>query len=411
MSESGPEPVTVEIAALSDVGCVRERNEDSYVVADLTAGKRDLIPEVLTHHAGDKGSLFVVCDGMGGAAAGEVASALAVEVMYAEMAAAPPAHGDRAVFARLLRRAVRTANRRLFEESKKNPRHRGMGTTLSAAALSGDALVLAQVGDSRAYLARAGVLTQVTRDQSVVSALLHAGRLTPEEAKSYAHSNVILQALGVADDVEVSLSLVELRRGDVLLMCSDGLHGPVSDEALREAMAEYPTDLQSLAENMILRARAAGGPDNITAVLARFAGDGLKTPANEEDLPKFVEFDPAEEGERSLTTTSRVARRLAARAGVGDESSGGLPRTLPPTGQHAALSAADLDKAARRSLGAAPAAPGVSAAPGVPGVMDDGAARFSPATAAVADQSRLGAIGWILAGIAILALVVLLLWR
>jgi protein phosphatase len=387
--------IVVEVAARSDVGCVRERNEDSFVVADLTAGKRELAA-LARHEAGERGTLFVVCDGMGGAAAGEVASGLAVEVMFAEMTAAAPSQGDRAVFARLLRRSVRTANRRLHEEARKNPRHRGMGTTLSAAGLAGDALVLAQVGDSRAYIYRSGVLTQVTRDQSVVSALLHAGRLTPEEAKNYAHSNVILQALGVADDVEVSLSIVELRRGDVLLMCSDGLHGPVPDDLLSNALARGG-DLDLIAQDLIERARQAGGPDNITAILARFGGDALPEPKNEEDLPKFVEFDPAEEGERSFTTTSRVARRLAARAGVGEETSHSGPRPLPPTGQHRALSDEDLERAARRSIGADPAQP------------ND--ARFSPATAAVRHGSRLGAIGWILAIIAIIALVALLVWR
>src|SRR5439155_20123599 len=113
--------------------------------------------------------------------------------LYDELRGAPPPE-DLAVAARLLRRAVRAANRRLFAEAKANAKHRGMGTTVSAATLSGTSLVLAQIGDSRAYLYRNGVLAQVTRDQSVVSALVHAGRITPEEARTYAHSNVILQA-------------------------------------------------------------------------------------------------------------------------------------------------------------------------------------------------------------------------
>lgn len=390
----GAGEVTVEIAALSDVGCVRARNEDAWLAADLTRGRRDLIAEVERHVAGDKGSLFVVCDGMGGAAAGEVASSLAVQVVYDEMVAAPPADGDRAVFARLLRRAVRQANVRLYEESRKDARRRGMGTTLSAAGLCRDALVLAQVGDSRGYVWRSGALTQVTRDQSVVSALLHAGRISPEEARAFAHSNVILQALGVAVDVDVSLSVVELRRGDVLVLCSDGLFGPVGDEGLKDVLAARAA-LDEACRELIARARAAGGPDNITVLLVRFAGEGLPDSSGAEDLPRFVEFDPAEEGERSLTTTSRVARRLAARAGVGEEPPG---RPLPPTGQHAAMSERDLERAARRSVGAEPAE-GSALGP-----------RFGPATAAVEQRSRLGAIGWILGALALLAIAALFFW-
>lgn len=384
--------VTVEASALSDVGCIRERNEDAFVVADLTAGRRGLIAEVERHEVGEKGTLFVVCDGMGGAAAGDYASNLAADVMYREMAEAPPARGDRAVLARLIRRAVRSANRRVWDESRLSVAHRGMGTTLSAAAIERDALILAQVGDSRAYLYRMGVLTQVTRDQSVVSALLNAGRLTPEEARSFAHSNVILQALGVADDVDVSLSVVELRRGDLLLLCSDGLHGTIGDEGIRQALAAAPA-LGDACRDLIARARAAGGPDNITAVLARFEGAALPEIGGTEDLPRFVEFDPAEEGERSLTTTSRVARRLAARAGVGDEPAG---RSLPATGQHSAVSEEEVRRAARRSLGAIP-------------VVGSGT-EFGPATAAVAQKSRLGPIAWLLAAIAVLALVGLFFW-
>jgi PPM family protein phosphatase len=392
-AEAVPEPIEDskklpdvfwETAALTDVGCAREQNEDAFLVADLTARTREG-PAQRTQ-VGARGVLLVVCDGMGGAAAGEVASALAVDVVFHEMSAAPEGI-DRTVTARLFRRAVRTANRRLVEEAKLDPKRRGMGTTLSGAVLCQGSLVLAQIGDSRAYLFRSGVLVQITRDQSVVSALVNAGRLTPEEAKNFVHANVILQALGVADDVEVSLSVSELRRGDRLLLCSDGLHGPIGDGGIQEALAASERLEENVAE-LIARARKAGGPDNITAVMARFDGDALPAARDVDDLPKFLEFDPAEEGERSVTTTSRVARRLAARAGVGTDPG---PSPLPATGQHPIIRRADVARAAARSLGAEPG-------------------RLAPAQAAVAERSRLGLLAWLIAGVAILALAAVFLW-
>jgi serine/threonine protein phosphatase PrpC len=390
---AAPTAITIDVAARTDVGCVRERNEDAHLVADLGAGRRGVLADVERHEPGARGSLFAVCDGMGGAAAGDYASALAVDVLYGEMREAPEPGGDVAVAARLLRRAVRAANLRLWQESQASTRRRGMGTTVSAALTCGDHVVLAQVGDSRAYLWRAGVLTQVTRDQSVVSALVNAGRLTPEEAKSFAGSNVILQAVGVADDVEVSLSLVELRRGDTLLVCSDGLHHPVGDEGLAELFAAHD-DLGGLAAGLVERARARGGPDNITLVLARFGGEELREPAGPEDLPRFSEFDPAEEGERAVTSTSRVARRLAARAGMADDTP---VKPLPATGQHPALTDAEVRRAAKRSLVAEPTA-------GASGGM-------APARDALEAGSRLGAWAWVVAVLAAAGLAALAWWR
>ncbi len=353
MAEPSIDNVDVELFGRTDVGILRTSNEDNFAIDD---GDDERHP------------LLVVCDGMGGAAAGEVASKIAVDVVVAEMREAP-ASGERAVFARHLRRAVRTANRRVFDESHRDWKLRGMGTTLSACGLVGNELVIAQVGDSRAYILRGSTMVQVTRDQSVVSALLHAGRITEEEAENFAQANVILQALGVQDDVDVALSVVELRRGDRLMMCSDGLHGPVDQEDLLELLQESDTP-RVAADALIDAARDAGGPDNITAIVADYTGEGLDEPASEEDLPKFIEFDPSEEGDRAITTTSRVAHRLAARAGVGDDPG---PRPIPATAQHLTI---------------------------------DG----GPASSKLADRARIGWVVWALAIVAALAVVALLLW-
>jgi protein phosphatase len=383
-------PVEIEISARTDVGCVRESNEDAWLVADLSAGRRGLHAEVEKHVIGARGTLLAVCDGMGGAAAGEIASSLATDVLFDEMKAGPESGGDRAVMARLLRRAVRAANLRVHDESRKVRGRRGMGTTLSAGFAWGGVLVLAQVGDSRAYLWRAGQLTQLTRDQSVVSALVQAGRLSADEAKGFIGANVILQALGVDDDVEVSLSLAELRQGDVLLICSDGLTGPIGDDGVREQLAAH-AEMGEATRALVMAARDAGGPDNITVVLARFSGEGLPEPGSQEEPPKFVEFDPAEEGERSLTTTSRVARRLAARAGMGDDTP--VP-ALPPTGQHPALT--DEEARAGKRL---PRASGKGRAGG-----------RHPAEEALAHRSRLGAGAFVAFAVVAGAVAALVYW-
>jgi hypothetical protein len=205
-----------------------------------------------------------------------------------------------------------------------------MGTTVSAAGIVNDRLVVATVGDSRAYVLRAGNLVQVTRDQSLSSALIAAGH--DEEVAERAGS-AILQALGVNDDVEPSLSIIELRRGDRVLLCSDGLHGLVGDPALALLMSA-PHTVKESVNLLVTAARAAGGSDNITAVVADVEGARLAPPKDDDDLPTFREFDPQKEGDPALTSTSYVARRLAAKIGIPTSS---IPPSIPVTGQHAIL--------------------------------------------------------------------------
>ncbi len=318
----------VAVAGASDVGSVREHNEDHLLVGDLDTSE-PLDVTAVWRKASERGPLLVVCDGMGGVEGGEVASELAAQVLWREMKATP-ATRDPEVFARLLRRATRVANHEVHAMAKREPGLRGMGTTVSAAGIVGDRLVIATVGDSRAYVLRAGVLVQVTRDQSLSSALLAAGH-TPNEAASA--GSAILQALGVGADVEPSLSIIELRRGDRVLLCSDGLHGLVGDPALAVLLGAPHTVAESCAL-LVTAARAAGGSDNITAIVADVAGERLGPPAGDDDLPTFREFDPQKEGDRALTDTSYVARRLAAKIGIPTPA---LPHMIPVTGQHAVV--------------------------------------------------------------------------
>ncbi|MFT3699435.1 MAG: protein phosphatase 2C domain-containing protein [Kofleriaceae bacterium] len=319
----------IKVAAASDVGQVREHNEDSFLVGDLdSAALIDAVNEPWKV-AADRGPLLVVCDGMGGVEGGEVASDLAAQVIWREMKGTPSTR-DPEVFARLLRRATRVANHDVHAMAKREPGLRGMGTTVSAAGVVGDRLVIATVGDSRAYVQRGGVLVQVTQDQSLSSALLDAGHDELEAANA---GSAILQALGVGDDVEPSLSIIELRRGDRVLLCSDGLHGLVGDPALAVLMSEPHTVAESCML-LVTAARAAGGTDNITAIVADVAGERMQPPKDEDDLPTFREFDPQKEGDPALTDTSYVARRLAARIGLPTLDT---PSQIPVTGQHAVL--------------------------------------------------------------------------
>lgn len=277
-----PKPIQLHVAGRTDVGLVREHNEDMYMVVDLDRQAREPVDEMRTIDVGPAGAMLVVCDGMGGAAAGEVASSMAADVLFEAMVAiAPDPSGDAteqlADFARRLRSAAFTANRRIFDASRSDQARAGMGTTMTAVGVVGDHLVMAQVGDSRAYLLRDDVLTQVTRDQSLVNQLLETGQITEEQAKLFEHSNVILQALGVQSEVEVQLSEVVLRKNDRVVVCSDGLTGVVSDEELAAIMGSTE-DVAEVCRVLVEMARVAGGPDNITVVAARVEGEALAPP-------------------------------------------------------------------------------------------------------------------------------------
>jgi protein phosphatase len=319
--------VAFRVAGASDVGTVREHNEDTLLVGDLDTGAL-LEPGQPWRGAGSRGPLLVVCDGMGGTHGGEVASDLAARVLWREMKGTP-ATSDPEVFARLLRRAVRVANHDVHAMSRREPALSEMGTTVCAAAVVGGRLIVATVGDSRTYVLRGDELVQVTRDQSLQSALLDAGHSEGEAASA---GGAILQALGVGSDVEPSLSLIELRRGDRVLLCSDGLHGLVSDGALAMLLC-HGASLEEGVHLLIEAARAAGGTDNITAIVLAVEGARFPVPRPDEP-PRFREFDPQQEGDPALTSTSIVARRLAARIGLPGEPA---PLAVPVTGQHAVL--------------------------------------------------------------------------
>ncbi len=269
-------PVHVSVFGKTDLGRTREHNEDTFLVADLSTGNASLQPEVRRHEIGARGSLFMVADGMGGAAAGELASAMAADLIYRHMATAWAADAANSPdqFAYRMREAVELANGQIYSYAREHPEVRGMGTTVTAAGVFGGDLYLTQIGDSRAYLVRGAEAVQLTKDQSLMQRLVDAGELTPDEAEQSERRNIILQALGPDPRVKVDLTHQPIRRGDTLILCSDGLSGLVRREEFAEMAADH-ADVPALCAALIDLANARGGPDNITVVAARFEGEGL----------------------------------------------------------------------------------------------------------------------------------------
>ena len=232
--------LNLRYAALSDRGLIRDGNQDS-----VYAGPR----------------LLAVADGMGGMAAGDVASNLAIAAMSQLDEDVP---GDALVDA--LRNAVGAANEQLRETVRANPQMEGMGTTLTAMLFSGTRFGVVHVGDSRAYLVRDGVMAQITKDDSYVQMLVDEGRITPEEAVNHPQRSLITRALQ-GEEVEPEFSVREARAGDRYLICSDGLHGFVSNETITETITATP-DAAACVDRLVQLALRAGGPDNVTVIIA-----------------------------------------------------------------------------------------------------------------------------------------------
>jgi protein phosphatase len=235
----------VYAAGRTDVGLVRSNNEDRFLIA------------------GDLG-LALVADGMGGAACGEVAAQMTVDCV-AEMLRAPSPNG--AITA--LEAAITEANRRVWLHAKQTHECNGMGTTIVAACWRGQTLAIANVGDSRAYLLRQDQLTQLSYDQSLVNELRHNLGLSDEQIKRYANRNVLTQAIGTAENVAIRTNEIEFCPGDVVILCSDGLHGIVSDEEILEILSQ-PVVLDIQVTRLIDAAKRAGGNDNITIAVIRY---------------------------------------------------------------------------------------------------------------------------------------------
>ncbi|MEE2884266.1 MAG: Stp1/IreP family PP2C-type Ser/Thr phosphatase [Chloroflexota bacterium] len=250
---------SVNLGAGSDVGSVREQNEDAFHTLVGTGSDNELFD-----------ALLIVADGMGGHAAGEVASEMAVTNLpkhLVEAMSSVDVHDD---LAEILSESVRKTNRDIFEKSKEDDT-RGMGTTLTAGMIVEDEFIYAHVGDSRGYLLRDGSIEQFTTDHSWVAEQVALGILTEEQAENHPRRNIITRAMGLDSTVEVDSGSVKLLLLDQILLCSDGLHGLVKAEEMIEVCDEEVPD--DAFQSLIDLANDRGGHDNITVVLAKI-GEG-----------------------------------------------------------------------------------------------------------------------------------------
>jgi PPM family protein phosphatase len=251
----------IDVSGQTHVGMKRNHNEDNLL----------LFPEE---------RLFVVADGMGGHSSGEVASKIAVEELAEFFKLTGEDHDvtwpykmdkSRNYDENRLATAIKLANSRIYERASSDQKYKGMGTTIVTVHFSKDAVAcVGHVGDSRVYFFRDGVLKQITEDHSLLNDYLKAKKLTTEEIEAFPHKNVIVRALGMKDSVQVDISRVEPREGDVFLLCSDGLSGMVTDEHIAEVLRAQ-SDLDIACQTLIEAANANGGNDNVTCVLARFS--------------------------------------------------------------------------------------------------------------------------------------------
>jgi protein phosphatase len=279
----------VTAAAATDIGQVREGNEDAYLLLD---------------------PLFAVADGMGGHRGGEVASSLALETVRGLFE-----EGEGS-----LTEQVERANRAVFERSQTDRAVAGMGTTLTAALVQGDRARLAHVGDSRAYLLRDGELHLLTEDHTLVHRMVQEGEITPDEAETHPHRSILTRALGVDDALDVDEGMVALRGGDRLLLCTDGLTAMVRDGEIRAILAETP-DAREAADRLVRAANDAGGIDNITVVILDVAGDDPEGGGDREAgaVPRRHDTVPASAPPargRVSTSWAGVGKRFGIGAGV-----------------------------------------------------------------------------------------------
>lgn len=252
----------LKYAGLTHVGMKRTHNEDNLA----------LLPEE---------SLYIVADGMGGHASGEVASQMAVETIMSffrmttrdeEVTWPYKEEKNLRYDENRLVASIKFANQRIYEAAAREARFKGMGTTIVTAFFTQGGAYLGHVGDSRGYRIRDGEIEQITDDHSLLNDYIKANKLTPEEIENFPHKNVIVRALGMKDSVQVDVNRLDPKPGDYYLLCSDGLSGMITDEQIRDIILGAP-DLEKACENLIEGANNHGGTDNITAALVQFMGE------------------------------------------------------------------------------------------------------------------------------------------
>ncbi len=313
--------VRLRLAGRTDVGITRDHNEDAFAYLDLATGQTHQDVQDGVIDVGMRGVVLVVADGMGGAAAGEIASEMAVEAVL-DTFRAQWMHNvgrDTDTFVETIRDSADTANHRIFAYAGAHPEHAGMGTTATIAGLLGNSLYLAQVGDSRAYIVRDGAAQQITKDQSLMQQLIEAGEMTADQAEVSERRNIILQALGPDSTVRPDFTQQPLARGDTLVMCSDGLTTHLRATDIARIVSES-SDPDDACERLIAAANAEGGHDNITVMVAQFEGDGLP---EHDDVQRQIGHQTYPLPDSGVPTLDRMRGRMR---------SGAVPAvTRPPT--------------------------------------------------------------------------------
>ena len=268
----------INVAGDTDVGVIRDHNEDSFSI--------------------DKDqSLLIMADGMGGHAAGEVASTAAVESINQDVVSKiqEVQEGDEGAYGKILKDAVKSANRMIFQMAEDEPAKKGMGTTVTAMLIKGESYIISHVGDSRAYLIRDGGITQMTKDHSLVQEMIDGGTLSPEDARHHPERNIVTRCVGINTDVEVDIYTGILREGDRVLLCCDGLSGPVEDSDILRAILDSGNP-SAVCRQLISMANQNGGHDNVTAILAVMGDEEVdEEDRNEENVDKTAKLSALED--------------------------------------------------------------------------------------------------------------------
>ena len=281
----------IQLLGVTDVGCVRSGNEDCFVIQEMGAVRESLNPQHLFDFQGDQDLFAAVSDGMGGAAAGEVASRTALlsliehlDEKVADLASATPQQ-----LVTILENGVQMANRHIIQKARELRAHKGMGATITASYIKDGILYLFQIGDSRAYVLRDNKLHRISRDQSFVGHLVEMGTITEEQAMRHPQRNVILQALGTQEKLKVDVSYLPLCKDDLVLICSDGLYGEFMPEQLEQHVLDLcHKDLAEGLSSLLEEAKEAGGKDNITIIGVK-VHTGVPEPEPAEE-PRYIAF-------------------------------------------------------------------------------------------------------------------------
>ena len=315
---------TVEIHATSHVGRVRRGNEDNYLLLNITRERAwtssqdsgEFVIESQKFEVDENGVVLAVSDGMGGALAGEVASKMAVEsvcekLLHQEIEETlTPEAMDYDLIAKLYNATV-YANYLVHQQGRSDPQFQGMGATFTGMGLTPRGVDIIQVGDSRAYLIRNERIYQITKDQSLVQQLIDAQQISPEEAETHTLKNVILQALGAQNEIYPVSARLSPCKGDVMLLCSDGLSNKVSAASMQRIVSENLDTLEMACAELVKEANENGGEDNITVVLAKLIGDDLPGAESEDVQLELIDLgnihDTADQQDTAEQDTAEIA--------------------------------------------------------------------------------------------------------